>query len=271
MELQTNIWAEAKNIPILLVAKSLNIEVTRNKAMCFGNHDRKSPSLSFSPDKNLWHCFGCGLGGTTIELVGQVLGFNPIDSAKWLVKNYNLNNVYARDIQLPIKPIICSKSYTQEIESKYHPDSEVYKHLLELSPLQKSGQDYLKNVRGFSFETILKFQIAQITKPQYISQLMLKKWGLDRLLSCGIFKITQDGKHKFVWWDDVLLFPFFDSDKRIIYTQARRLQGTDPKYVNVSKIKKPLFNLQILNSLPHYSRIYICEVFLTQLLQVNVE
>jgi len=60
--------ASVKAIPILEVAKRLGIVVKGKTALCFGGHDKSSLSLNFDPNKNLWHCFGCGKGGDSIKL-----------------------------------------------------------------------------------------------------------------------------------------------------------------------------------------------------------
>ncbi len=253
MSVGDNIWTTTKNIPILLVAQALHIEVNRNKAMCFGNHDTKSPSLSFSPEKNLWHCFGCGLGGSNIELVSNVQGVSHIDAARWLDQMFIQTKSY-----LTAKTRAPKSNKKAEIIPEYVADTDVYKDLLSLAKLQSSGRQYLEVQRGFNNDTIERFHIGQISNPRYVSGKLLDKWGVERLLSCGLFKTTEQGT-KFIWWDEVLLFPFFDIHQNIIYIQARRLNGTDPKYVNLSKIKKPLFNAQILDPLPAQSKIYICE------------
>ena len=48
-------------------------------------HNDTNPSLSVDPVKNLWHCFGCGAGGTDIDWVMHHCGVGFIDAVRILV------------------------------------------------------------------------------------------------------------------------------------------------------------------------------------------
>lgn len=56
--------------PIIPYLLKIGVEVKNNKCLC-PVHKEKSPSCSIT-DSRLWHCFGCGAGGTVIDLVAQV-------------------------------------------------------------------------------------------------------------------------------------------------------------------------------------------------------
>jgi DNA primase len=81
---------ELKNISIIEVAKRLGIQVKNEKAMCFNNHDRKTPSLSFNTRENYWNCFGCNQGGDSIRLVQKYYGCSFEEACTWLSKEFNI-------------------------------------------------------------------------------------------------------------------------------------------------------------------------------------
>ena len=65
-----------QNTNIIDIALRLGLEVRSNKSRCFhpenhANGDR-TPSLSFSPSRGVFKCFGCGIGGDVFNLVQQV-------------------------------------------------------------------------------------------------------------------------------------------------------------------------------------------------------
>lgn len=55
------------------------------------NGNEKTPSLHIDPCKNLWHCFGCGEGGDSIDLVERLLNTSPLEAAKNICQEFSLN------------------------------------------------------------------------------------------------------------------------------------------------------------------------------------
>ena len=53
-------------------------------------HNEKSPSFSVSPDKQIFHCFGCGVGGNVITFVSQIEGLNFIETVQMLAERANI-------------------------------------------------------------------------------------------------------------------------------------------------------------------------------------
>lgn len=59
---------------VLQICHDYNIKLNRyNKALC-PFHNEKTPSFVVSPEKNLWHCLGCGRGGDDITLLALLRG-----------------------------------------------------------------------------------------------------------------------------------------------------------------------------------------------------
>ena len=49
-------------------------------------HNEKSPSFSVSPDKQIFHCFGCGVGGNVITFVSKIEGLNFVETVQMLAE-----------------------------------------------------------------------------------------------------------------------------------------------------------------------------------------
>lgn len=76
---------EIKNIPISTIAGQLGIEVDGSgKAYCFKGHDKTTLSLSFNREGNYFHCFGCGIGGSSIDLVSEYCGYTTAEAIRWI-------------------------------------------------------------------------------------------------------------------------------------------------------------------------------------------
>ncbi len=77
---------------IIKVAQYFGLNLNRaNKCRCLW-HKEKTASLSFSQSKQIFHCFGCGVGGDCITLVSKLLNINAYESAK------QINDIFALGI-----------------------------------------------------------------------------------------------------------------------------------------------------------------------------
>ncbi|EHJ48858.1 zinc finger, CHC2-family protein [Solidesulfovibrio carbinoliphilus subsp. oakridgensis] len=253
---------DIKSIPIKEVALKLGIKVKGNKANCFGGHDNKTPSLSFTPGKNLWHCFGCGLGGNNIDLVEKSLRCTFKQSLQWFATNFGINifnfrkthdKLYNRQ-KVAVRQGI--KKATAEVDT-YKADLELYEWIIKKLELSPEGENYLRE-RGLKEETISYFKLCDIVSPNKLFMEAVKAWGLERLHKAGLTRINRNKTHSFIWWGHNIIIPFM-SNGHVTYIQARRLEQGGPKYINISNIQKPMFNLDILRKLKPGSRVYICE------------
>ena len=58
--------------------------------LCPLHNDKKSPSLSVSPDKQMFHCFGCGAGGNVIHFIQSAENLDFIDALRLLAQRVRL-------------------------------------------------------------------------------------------------------------------------------------------------------------------------------------
>ena len=63
---------------------------SRYAALCPFHNDKKSPSLSVAPDKQLFHCFGCGVGGNVINFIMQIENLDFNDALKFLANRAHI-------------------------------------------------------------------------------------------------------------------------------------------------------------------------------------
>ncbi len=116
-------------------------------------HNEKSPSFSVSPDKQIFHCFGCGVGGNVFTFLTKIEGINFVEAVQMLAEKSN--------IQLPIsdnsadveKEILKSKVY------KVNESAANYYHERLYDKQSKIAQDYIKK-RKLTNETLKSFRIG---------------------------------------------------------------------------------------------------------------
>ena len=53
-------------------------------------HNEKSPSFSVSPDKQIFHCFGCGVGGNVFTFLMKIEGINFVEAVQMLAERANI-------------------------------------------------------------------------------------------------------------------------------------------------------------------------------------
>jgi DNA primase len=245
-------------LPIVEVANKLGLKLDRNnKCHCF-IHEEKTPSFSINVRKNIWGCFGCGARGNVIELIKRYNSCNFNEACKWLSNEFGINKF---NVALPIKREIKIKFSTEN-----KPDPEVYKWFFENLSVTDNVRKFIKE-RKYPDYIIEKFNLKGIDSCKPYFNKCLIKWGVKRLLECGlakktVTKETGEIKNQFTWWANTLFFPFYDDNGNIVYIQGRTLdpeQEKRSKYVNLNEVGTHLFNQQILKTLKKNDPLVITE------------
>lgn len=247
-----------KAIPIQDVARSLGIVLLEGKKSieCFKGHDKRTKSLSFNYRNNYFKCFGCGIAGSTINLVMEYYGCDFKTASKWLVDKF-----IERSNSFHISNKEKIKSNNLIVHSNdYQGDPQIYRWVIENAGLSTRGLRYLQEERGFSLNTIEYFQLKDIVNPKVFLNQAKEVFGLERLLKCGLWK-TVDQDIRPVWWHHTVVFPFLGLENKINYIQGRFIDYVDDKYryVNLNGVSSTIFNEKILINLRNRERIYLTE------------
>ena len=94
-----------ENVSIIDIVERAGINLKHNKACCPFHHE-KTPSFSVHPKKNIFKCFGCGIGGDVIEFTRMFYNTDFIGAVKILNTEFNLGIEFNKKVS--IKPV----SYT---------------------------------------------------------------------------------------------------------------------------------------------------------------
>lgn len=188
-------------------------------------HNEKSPSFSVSPDKQIFHCFGCGVGGDVINFVKKIENVGFLDSVRLLAEKSG--------IQLPND---ISKAEEENIKLK----NRVYKinelaakfyHENLYKPTSKIAQDYIKK-RKLNNATLKSFLMGYASNSSNELFRILKEQGFteeELLASCLIGKSDRGYYDKF---RNRLMIPIRDERGRFIAFGGRVLDDSKPKYIN---------------------------------------
>ena len=188
-------------------------------------HNEKSPSFSVSPDKQIFHCFGCGVGGNVFTFLTKIEGINFVDAVQTLAERAN--------IQLPTFENNVDK-VKEELKAKVYKVNEFtagYYHENLYKPTAKLAQEYVKK-RQLSNETLKSFRIGFSGKFNELYQ-ALKKEGFEdqEILESGLVNKNENGTY-IDRYRNRLIFPICDGRGRVIAFGGRVLDDSKPKYIN---------------------------------------
>ena len=188
-------------------------------------HNEKSPSFSVSPEKQIFHCFGCGVGGNVFTFLTKIEGINFVEAVQMLAERANIQ-LPALDNNLDnAKEQLKAKVYkVNEFTAKYYHEN-LYK------PEAKEAQEYVKK-RKLSNDTLIAFQIGFSGKFDELYKELKKQGFEDReILESGLVNRNDRGQY-IDRYRNRLMFPICDVRGRVIAFGGRVLDDSKPKYIN---------------------------------------
>ena len=188
-------------------------------------HNEKSPSFSVSPDKQIFHCFGCGVGGNVITFVSQIEGLNFVETVQMLAERANIQLPTLQNNGDTQREILKDKVYkVNEFTAEYY-HQNLYK------PQAKMAQEYVKK-RQLTNETLKSFRIGFSGKFDELYK-ELKKQGFQEqeILESGLVNKNERGQY-IDRYRNRLMFPICDARGRVIAFGGRVLDDSKPKYIN---------------------------------------
>lgn len=155
-------------------------------------HDEKTPSFVVSPTKGIYKCFGCQKGGNSINFIQEIQGVSYPEALRYAADKYNIE-IKEEELTNEQKSRISAKE-SQFIATKFA--SEYFQNILwNTSEGKAVGLSYFKE-RGFSEDTIKKFQLGYSPKKQQSFEKAATKAGYDLevLAASSLIGKNEDGK-----------------------------------------------------------------------------
>lgn len=188
-------------------------------------HNEKSPSFSVSPEKQIFHCFGCGVGGNVFTFLTKIEGINFVEAVQLLAERANIQLPTLENNVDSAKEALKTKVYkVNEFTAKYYHEN-LYR------PESKMAQEYIKK-RKLSNETLKSFQIGFSGKFDELYKELKKQGFEDReILESGLVNKNERGQC-IDRYRNRLMFPICDVRGRVIAFGGRVLDDSKPKYIN---------------------------------------
>ena len=205
-------------------------------------HKEKSPSFSVSPDKQIFHCFGCGAGGNVFHFVSKIENINFIESVQSLADRAGI-----------ALPSLDSNedTKTQMLKLKVYEINEVaaqFYHENLYKPTSKLAQDYVKK-RKLDNKTLKNFTIGYSCRYNELYQ-ELKRKGFkeEEILASSLVIKNEDGSYV-ERFRKRFMIPIRDVKDRVIAFGGRVLDDSKPKYINSPENIVKFFKVLLSNFL----------------------
>ena len=188
-------------------------------------HKEKSPSFSVSPDKQIFHCFGCGAGGNVFHFMSKIENIGFVDSVKILADRANIVLPTLDNAGDAKKEKLKAKVYEiNQIAAEFYHEN-LYK------PTSKIAQDYVKK-RKLDNKTLKTFTIGYAGKfDELYRELVKKGYTEEEMLASSL--ILKNDKGQFIdRFRKRFMIPIKDVRDRVIAFGGRVLDDSKPKYIN---------------------------------------
>ena len=190
-------------------------------------HQEKKPSFSVSPQRQIFHCFGCGMGGNVFKFLMEYQKMGFLDAVRYLAERAN--------ISLPARSVGYGSSSEYEPLYKANHLAAAHYHQQLLEGIEGEGaRRYLKE-RGFSGEVVKAFRLGY-APPGWDS--LIKRAGRHSISPEVLFKAGLAIKREFDegYYDrfrNRLIFPITNASGKYIAFGGRVLEESDEvKYIN---------------------------------------
>lgn len=224
-------------------------------------HSEKTPSFSVSQSKQMYHCFGCGVGGNTFTFVMEYENYSFVEALRFLANRAG--------ISLPELEYSAEAKQQADLKSRLleiNKEAAKYYYYQLKTPNGQTAYQYLRN-RNLSDELITRFGLGYSKKTSNDMYYYLKELGYEDsvLKESGLISFDESRGVYDKFWNRVM-FPIMDVNNRVIGFGGRVMGDGMPKYLNSPETKlfdksRNLFGLNFAR-LSRKKNILICEGYM---------
>lgn len=186
-------------------------------------HSEKTPSFSVSPDKQIYHCFGCGKGGGVINFIMEIENLSFPEAVEFLAKRAGMELPEQADDQ---------ESRQRARMLALNRDAARYFHAQLSQPGGQAARDYIQR-RQINPRMVTVFGLG--SAPDGWSGLLdamhAKGYTDFELFSAGLVRRGKNGGY-YDTFRNRLMFPVIDVRGNVIGFSGRILGDGEPKYMN---------------------------------------
>ncbi|RVY62890.1 DNA primase [Helicobacter pylori] len=234
-------------------------KVGANFRACCPFHDERTASFTVSPEKNIYHCFGCGVSGDALKFLQEYKKLSFREAVEEVAQIYSYHLEYETNAKT---------ERNERLKELLLYANNLFKERLRNEP---KVLNYLTNTRAISLEMIEAYELGYCMHGDL--EVLKERFNSDDLISSGLFSNNNQEKELKSFCNYRITIPLKDSKGQIRSFSARlcipRLLKTNkaPKYINgreTSLFNKSffLFNYhRALESIKEKKQVIICEGF----------
>ena len=187
-------------------------------------HSEKTPSFSVSPDKQIYHCFGCGKGGSVIGFIMEIENLSFPDAVGFLARRAGMAMPEENDH---------GESKRRERMLHLNRDAARFFHAELKTPAGQTARAYIER-RGLSGRTVTNFGLgfAPNTWSSLTDAMKQKGYSERELFEAGLVRQGKSGRGVYDTFRNRLMFPVIDVRGNVIGFSGRILDDGEPKYMN---------------------------------------
>jgi DNA primase len=196
-------------------------------------HNEKTPSFNVSEEKQIFMCFGCGMGGDVFRFLMQIEHLSFPEAVRFVADRCGIA-LPEIQVSAPATP----GSATDVLRKIMAETVVLYHRLLIDSQDGKPALKYLLD-RGVTRETIALFQLGYSPAggEALIQSMKSKGFPVQALEECGLAKRSEDGSRSYDNFRERIMFPITDIQGRTVAFGARAMGDRPPKYLNSPETK----------------------------------
>ncbi|MCI8591486.1 MAG: DNA primase [Lachnospiraceae bacterium] len=264
MRYSDDIIEEVRNRNDIVDVVSEYVRLQRKGSSYFGLcpfHNEKSPSFSVTPSKQMFYCFGCGVGGNVYTFLMEYENATFPEAVEKLAARAG--------IELPKQEY--SKEARQEADLRsallaVNKEAAKFYYIQLRTDKGRQAGDYLRN-RQISEETMKRFGLGYSDRygSGLYKYLKSKHYSDELLKQSGLFNVDERRGMSDKFWNRVI-YPIMDINSRVIGFGGRVMGDGKPKYLNSPETKifdksRNLYGLHIARS-SRKKNLIICEGYM---------
>ena len=190
-------------------------------------HQEKSPSFTVSPSRQIFHCFGCGVGGNVFTFLMRITGANFPETVRELGQKLGV------DVPESGPSVGPQAVQASRLELLNRAVAAWFQRNLRDSATGETARDYLAS-RGVQAATIERFEIgcAPAEWDGLVRALEEQGFSPDDLVVAGLTIAREQASGSYDRFRSRVMFPITDLRKRVVGFGGRILGEGNPKYLN---------------------------------------